>query len=208
MLVKDQNVFILLESDSSQRILRQGVVIECNDESFTAQFTETLALQVGQSVLAHAEVNRRFMQQGATVTALLEDPNNLTIVFNRVGEPISAESRNAFRVSVAAANLTAVVADDKSARLLDVSATGFGVVSSEKLKVGQMLEATLSYNGQSYTGPARVQCVKDYSPTQYRYGLHAVEERRFGKKNADLTKGLATISSAVQREQLNRLARA
>lgn len=212
MLMQGRDVFIWVpdpQKESRDRILIQGLVVECNAGAFVAQFDEPLAAGVGANVFAHAEVNRKFLQQAATVQAILpsQEGEKPLIAFARTGEPISAEGRGAFRVSVAAANIPARVSGDGQCQLVDVSATGFGVYSATAFNVGDTLEVELEYTDIACAGKARVQCIKETGGSRKRYGFHAVEAPRGHGKNG-LQSGLGQIAAAIQRDQLRRLARA
>ncbi len=206
MLTSGGDVFVLIPDGSEHRVLHKGTVTECSPTAFVAHFEEQLTPEPGTAVFAHAEVNRRFMQQGASVTAVLESEPGTTLAFELSGQPISADSRHAFRVSVAAACLLCAVAEDAKCVLLDVSATGFGVSSRSKFVLGENLRATLNWKGKQYSGPARIQSVRETGGSSVRYGLHAVEGA--GRKPTELQRGLGEITAAAQRDQLRRLARA
>lgn len=207
MLSQGKDVFILLPGEKRERVLHQGTVTECSEASFVAEFGEVLDLTVGVELLAHAEVNRKFMQQGATVQAVLSASPKTIIAFTRTGQPIAADSRQSYRVSLAAHNLPAKINNDQRCQLIDVSATGFGVVSTTELSIGETVTATVGYNGVTATGEARIQSARDFGGGKFRYGLHAVEAQR-GKPKSELQVALMKISLEVQRDQLRRMARA
>lgn len=206
MLNQGKDVFILMPGEKLERVLHQGTVTECSEASFVAEFGEVLNLAVGVELLAHAEVSRKFMQQGATVQAVLSSSPKTIVAFIRTGQPIAADSRQSYRVSLAAHNLPAKINDDQRCQLIDVSATGFGVVSETKWSIGESVTATVSYNGITATGEARVQSAREFGG-KFRYGLHAVEVQR-GKAKSELQVALMKISLEVQRDQLRRMARA
>jgi hypothetical protein len=209
MLTQGRDVFLWIPTEGPKRdcALIQGAVLEVNPQSFVAQFLDPITPAVGTKVFAHAEVGRKFMQQAATVQAVLEADANPVIAFTRDSEPISADERHAFRVSLVAACLPAQVDEDDECLLLDVSATGFGVSSTTPFKLGDVVKVQLAYNGEGCAGLARIQSARPLYGSKFRYGLHALEAPR-GQAANDLQAGLARISASVQREQLRRLARA
>ena len=90
--------------------------------------------------------------------------------------------------------------------LLDVSVTGFAVVAPDRCgvgKVGNVVNATLNYEDEQYTGEARIQSVRDLGGHKIRYGLFGVT----GDKAGNLPYGQQKIGMAIQREQLRRRAR-
>lgn len=198
-------VFLLLPTQTKERILQPGIVTDRTAEGFVAELQSAQPPEIGATLLAHCEVNRKFMQQGATVTAVLASEPRPVVAFTLTGEAISADSRASFRVSLAAANLPATIDKDTNCQLLDVSATGFGVFSRSALQPGQTVTATIAYGGQSFSGAARVQSIRETAPGTYRYGLHAIEAKPGAAKNP-LQKGLVQISAQVQRDQLRRRA--
>jgi hypothetical protein len=160
-------------------------------------------------VLAHAELNQKFLRQAASVQAILpgaagEKP---LVAFTLTGEPVSADGRSAFRVSIVAANVPATVGQDDQCQLVNVSATGFGVYSKSAFAVGGIVEVELTYNNLTCAGKARVQSASETRWGTMRYGLHAVEAPRGHGKNG-LQTGLGQIAAAIQRDQLRRMARA
>lgn len=207
MLTQGKSVFILLPGNKKERILHEGTVTECGVDTFVAEFSEPLIIEVGTGVLAHAEAGRKFMQQGATAQVIFSSSPKTIIAFQRNGQPIAADSRQSYRVSLAAQQLPARVNDDDQCKLLDVSATGFGVSSKSMWLVGEIVQATVGYNGMTCSGEARVQSMREFGPGSYRYGLHAIEAKR-GRTKSDLQLGLMKISLEVQRDQLRRMARA
>ena len=206
MFTAQGDFFVLLPTTSKHRILHPGTVVECSATSVVGKLKEPLTLEPGTQVLLLAELNRKFMQQGASVHAVLDAGAEPTVGFALEGQPISAEGRSAYRVSLAASNLACTFGADKQAILLDVSPSGFAVSSSLKLNVADTVRVSLNYGGQSFGGQARVQSVRDLGGSKARYGLHAIEAGR-GQKN-DLQRGLGSVTAAAQRDQLRRRARA
>lgn len=207
MFTPGRDMFLLIPDGSDERILYPGVVVEAPKGALVTRFNDPISPSVGSTVFAHCEVNRKFMQQAATVTAVLKTDPQPMFAFTLTGQPISAETRSVYRVSVAAAGNVWATLNRRAERCLvhDLSATGFGLMSSAVLQRGEEVEATISYDGRTYHGKARVQSIRPRPKGEFRYGFHAIESR--GKAAADsLNKGLGLISAAVQREQLRRLA--
>jgi len=133
-----------------------------------------------------------------------DDPFPQTIAIQAVGEPVSAESRQCFRVSTVMSGRTAVLGDEAGCDLLDVSVTGFSVNASEQHDVGDQVPAVHEHDGRRYSGRTSVQSVAAVRDGSYRYGLHCVND----DQSRALTEALQQISMAVQREHLRRRARA
>lgn len=227
MLAIDAGIFLRMPLESDKRILHPAVIKECREKVFTVEVDEPLKLEAGDEILVYYEIKREFMQQPARVDAVLmsdpeaepddesagdaegesdreaETPVKMMIGFETTGDPVSAESRQCYRVSTALAGLTTQLGNETGCQLLDVSASGFSVISSARHKLGSIVPAVLHHDGRTYKGKACVQSIRELEPDRIRYGLYCVENRSI---TGDLQKGMQTISMAVQRQQLRRLA--
>ena len=143
------------------------------------------------------------MQQPARIEAVLQSEPRTVFGFETTGELVSAEARQCYRVSTVMASLTAVVADEECP-LLDVSASGFAILSTAQHKMGKVVTVVLHYKGTKYTGQARIQSIREMPDGRIRYGFNAQDSKRAG---GDLHKGQRQITMDVQREQLRRFAR-
>lgn len=121
--------------------------------------------------------------------------------FVTVGEPVSAESRQCYRVSMAVSGLVVQV-EGVPCQLVDASATGFAVSCSKEPSVGQTVPVSISFEGKSYVGSATVQGAFALPSGKFRVGMHIVK----GGAQGSLSIGLQKITSAVQRAQLRRRA--
>jgi hypothetical protein len=201
MLNAGSVMYLWIPDESGERILHSGKVIESDAETFVAEFEEPLAPPVGADVNAYGEVNGKFHQQGAAVTAIRRPLPNPVIAFKRVGKPVSAENRGSYRVCVATWGIYARIGPEDKCLVVDVSPEGFGVITQEPCKLGALVEVSLSYEGETITGRARCQTARLRSDGRGRYGFLSLEENR------DMRKTLERITAAVQRMQLRRLAR-
>ena len=133
-----------------------------------------------------------------------DNPRPQTFVIQTVGDCISAESRQCFRVSTVLSNRTATIGGESDCDLLDVSITGFSVKASKEYAIGEQVDAIHDHDGRRYTGKACVQSIAPLRNGEFRYGLYCVNDA----ESKALTDALQKISMAVQREQLRRRARA
>ena len=202
MWTNGSDFFIEFPGSSSGRILHAGTVIGMQESSVLVQPKASLALEPGQDIRIFFERDREFMQQPARVEASLED-ECLTLAIQPLGEAVSAESREYYRVSTVFADLS-IDFGGETCQLTDISALGFSVLSQDQHARGDIVSATISHEGTSYRGEAQVQSVTDLGGTQ-RYGLVCASEKSSG---ATLQKGLQKVSMDVQRSQLKRRARA
>ena len=184
--------------------LHAGKVSAISAKGFTISFeVQSFQLEEGAEVIAYYEVNRRFMQQPVRVLSVVRtEEGGLSMELETTGDPVSAESRECYRVSCYASGIKAQLGEDPElCEVLDMSATGFAVFSTAKYEVGQTLQATLYHDGESIPGTIVVQSAREYGKN-LRYGLRAIDDKR---KNATLKSALGRVSLAVQRAQAARL---
>lgn len=198
MLAVGNAVFLLIPSPSKRRILHPGVVIESDSTTFVAEFEYPVAPPLDSDVNAYCEVNGKFFQQGARVTEI-HTGTSCVIVFQRVGEPVSAESRQTYRVSLVAADFIAQVDKETQCQVLDISPEGFSAITSRKLNLGSLVQIKVAGEGQTFETPARVQTVKERSDGKFRYGFLVPHENIAARKTMQL------LSVTMQRLQLKRL---
>ena len=186
--------------------LHAAEIAEAQHPKYAAFFKQDVPdVEVGQEVLVYYERKREFMQQAARIesTTQTEDDEQLRFEFELTGEVISAESRQCFRVSTVISDMTADLGDEADCQLMDVSVTGFAVTASTVHKIGQVVKAKLRHQDQEFSGAVRIQSIRELGPGQIRYGLHGLSTLEGG---GNLLRGIALISTAVQRQQLQRLA--
>ena len=225
MLKPGAEAFLQFPSETADRILHRGqIIMQCN-EVFAAVFDEPdLAPDLGQEVLIYAMPDHEFMQQSARIvdppventpeTGAGEPPagdggaashGSPPVHLVTVGDPVSAESRQCYRVVAIMTDRTAKLNDEEDCKLLDVSATGLALISTGSYRIGDLVTTTLNDKKMKFTGQVSVKSIKPLEDGYTRYGLHCAED---GRSSGDLDKGIQKISTAIQREQLRRLNRA
>ena len=138
----------------------------------------------------------------AAATAPSNSATRLLVGLHVTGEPVSAEGRSAYRVVTSIAGGVTVTLDNNlECAVLDVSATGFSVISDAPLLQGQVVRVVIHHELEDIQGSAIVQSVKELAGGQRRIGLHCAGNSR---SNGQLHRGLQRISAAVQRQQLRR----
>jgi len=193
-----------LSGKSKRRILHPAKVVGLQDDKYTAEVEEqSLPVESGQDILVNFEKNREFMQQSARIESVDESEGRQVITFATTGEPVSAESRQCYRVSTVMMELTAGLGPERGCPVLDVSTTGFSVIAAEDYSIGNLVDASIEFEDQSYSGKLSIQSVRELSPGRIRYGLHCSEAKT---SPGDLAKGLQRMSLQIQRAQLRRLA--
>jgi hypothetical protein len=194
---------ILFQEPTCQtRRLRRSVVIESSSENFSIRFVaDPFAFEVDQEVLMYFSGKTEFMQQIGCVKEIVEaeegsDERPLFLI-EPIGDEISAESRQNYRVSTLSADLEARV--DLSVQ--DLSSSGFAVVASAEYQIGQTIEVSIAHGEDECHGIASVQSIRSLNSDRIRYGLRAIEE---DPHTGQFLQVLQRISLAVQREQLQR----
>lgn len=198
MFAPGNQIFLFIPTGAKQRVLHPGRIIEATAENVVALFEEKIRPTVGAQVNVYGHVNGKFFQQAASVAALLADGATPTIAFNLAGQPVSAEGRQVFRVSTAAADILTCFGDEKRCKTLDVSAVGLGLVAGDEHKIGATLPVALEHEGQKITTAARVQTIKQRDDGAFRYGLLVTQNDK------DALRALQQLSGAIQRKQLRR----
>ena len=108
------------------------------------------------------------------------------------GAPVGADLRSTARVSTVVVGLGVTVNDEVDCPMLDASAVGFAVLSSQKLEVGQIVAARFTYQRRTYRGNAAVCSARALSAQDFRYGLQCVPEL-----SGTLVTGLRAVYTGV-----------
>ena len=198
--------FVQVPDESSQRILHSAVVQGFTNKTYTAELQEDAALlESGQDIFVYYESSGKFARQPARIDLIADTPSGRTFSFQFTGDAVSGESRQCYRVSTVMAAVTATFGGEENCPVVDVSATGFAVIAAEQYMATDIVEATIRFEGETFSGRGRIESVRELSAGRIRYGLHCVD----GKSTDEtLSKGLQQISAAVQRQHLRRLSRA
>ena len=203
-MIKTGNDILFQEPSCETRRLRRSVVEDANDEQISVRFVaEPFAFEAGQEVLMYFNGKREFMQQVARVEEVVENDaeEGPLFVLELVGDAISAESRQHYRVSTMSAGIEARMGGEESLSVQDLSSTGFAVIASEEYPIGQTVEVGIAHQEEQCHGVASIQSVRELGPGRIRYGLRAIEE---DPHTGTFLEVLQRISLSVQREQLQR----
>ncbi len=218
MINAGDQFYVQIPSQSGGRILQPAVVVEHSDSKYTAELeVESPSLEAGNDIVVFFEQKKEFMQQSGridmvkpcdmptddsiTASGETESPMSTLIGFQLVGEPVSAENRQCYRVSTVMVELTATLDGEANCHLLDISSSGFSLLSSREHSYGSLVEVTLEYGEKTYTGQARIQNIIEHPRGVFRYGLHGIEDKQ---AESELGKGRQVISMDIQRLQLRR----
>ena len=198
----NDNVFFRLPTEDAgkRRVLRPATVLAVDAAGCELQLENVVEVVNATEAFVHFEAKRKFWQQSVRVGALEpERPGVLRLQFQ--GTPVSAESRQAFRVSCLGANIKAKVGDEAACEVVDLSVTGLAFYAETSYHVGHRVRVLLVHDGKEYKGFATVQSARSLHAKMFRYGAHCTDGA-----NDNLAKSLAALGLAVQSEQLRRLA--
>lgn len=200
MLNSGQGMYLLVAATSEKRDLYPGKVVVSTRESFTVEFDTPLALPIGFETLAFCSVRGKFFQQGATLTEVRTDSSTPAYVFRRESEPVSAEQRQTYRLSIALSGIQAQIGLQEKCQVVDFSPEGLGAIGSPGFSIGSVQKVSLTHGEFTIDADARVQTIKVMANGKVRYGL-LVPRSNIAARGA-----LEKLSASFQRVQLRRLA--
>ena len=207
MLNIDTELFVRIPQDFEQRILHPAKVTAIENDLYSFEFEESdLDLQPKEKIAVYYEIAQEFLQQTARIEMVSPNPEAAAgpiIGVSITGKPVPAESRHCFRVSTALGNLEADIATEQRCKLMDVSLTGFAVAADGAYGIGNVINAVLRHEGKRYKGRVCVQSIKALRTGKVRYGFYCIDNHG---PSGNLPQGLQKIHTAMQREQLRRLA--
>jgi len=203
-MIDQGNTFHLqFPEDIEPAILHEAEVLDLSQDTIMAQAKESfLALEIGLPVTVYYQLRKIFVQQAAKITAI-HHGDHPTFALALLGKTTSVENRQCYRVSTTLTELTCVFNDKPNCPILDVSLTGFAVISRDDLQVGSRIEAGLKdLKGREYQG----QCViRSQTPLDegFRYGIECDDQRLDGNT---LQRAVSSLSMSLQRQELRQLA--
>ena len=205
MLKECSEIFLKDFAGSFERILYPATIIEVRDDLYIVEFEEPhFRPEVEQNVFIFFEYSRNFYQQLTTILEINEtEEGNRQIVLRTVGEAVSAEHRQFYRISTVISEIHAKIGSESECRVSDISIEGVSFISKKKYPMGQTLIVSVFSEMTKISGRMCIQNIRELDNDLVRYGLRVIEEQ--GTMN-ELENGLREISTHIEREQLNRLA--
>ena len=217
MLRIGQNVFLQLDG-KSRRTLHPSQVVEVTPNALTIEMDESIfsfdvegdcwTIEAAQEILIYYNLDGKFVKQTARIDEEFEaeheenddnkdDQKKVFVKMEPMGEPVSSESRQFHRVSTVFEELSASFGQCDDCKIVDVSITGFALISPEEFPVGKVVTATARYKDLQPTGSVCIHSVRALRNGHFRYGLHCVEK--------SFQEQLQKLSMDVQRQILRRL---
>jgi hypothetical protein len=204
MLKTESVIFFNIPDVSEERVLHRAKIITVKENLYSAELEEEdLDFKDEMGLFIYFKMERQFMRQAARIGSVIETETNTLVEFETIGEPFSAENRQALRISSMGTDLKATFGAEENCEVVDVSATGFAVYSSKEHAIDSRVEATLCFEGETFKGMVTVMAVVKRKG-KIRYGVHCIDDPKI---DTSLKKGLGRITMAIQRKQLARLAR-
>jgi hypothetical protein len=200
MLAPGSSTFLFVPNPANQRVLYSGKVLESDAQTVLAEFEKPIEVESGTDVNLYGEVRGKFHQQGALVSEIRQQQPTPIIAFTRVGEPVSAENRQMYRVCVVNSGITVRVANHDYCPVVDISPAGIAAIVPGEFRMGWMIELCLKHEGQTVAAMARIQTIKPRPDGKCRYGFLIPQNNKAARALLD------KVSISIQRLQLRRFA--
>jgi len=185
-----------------KKALHRATLVElANGRAVVELLPGALRLSPGQELLVYYAITGQLMRQTVKVERVEQKEVKLYVTCRPVDDPVPAEDRECYRVSMLTADVEVSLGEERRLSLIDMSVTGFAVLAHEVHHLGMRLPASIGYEGKTYRGTVRVQSARP-SGDQVRYGLRVLAATGKGE---NLEKGLQHITMRIQRAQLRRL---
>jgi len=215
MLTVEKEIFFKAPNDTSQYSLRPAKIVNRMNGTYSAELIESdltvplgrdvdFFVAEGQEMFVYYEKQRTFVKQLVTIEEVTQAEVK-TLHFKLYGSLETAENRQYYRVSTIIGDLTARLGAEQNCKLLDVSVSGFAVATKKQYKPEEIVEATLRYEGEEFSGKACIKSTRPWSRGHGRYGTHHLGPHEGGR---ELHRGMKKIAMALERQQLRRLAAA
>lgn len=182
---------------SEQRLCR-GAVTEADGDALVVEFVDPLWTTAGAKAVVHLNPSAgRFVRFAAQVERMVRQTPRPAVRFERIGEndPPDGDNRRSFRINAQGAGASATINDAEAWTLLDVSFNGFGMSGGQEHQVGEVVNVTLRFRGQQFTGLASVANVRR-DDDGFRFGLE------LSPQESELQEGLEAIVTTIELEQL------
>ena len=204
MLKTETHFLFQIPDKTEKRVLHRAKVVSVEGILYTAeQEDESPVIEDEMNFFIYFEIDRKFMCQNAQVKSVSKTESNTLFEFETFGQPFSAESRQALRISSVGADLSATFGSEENCEVVDISPTGFAVYGKKKHEIGSHVEVTLNFQGETFKGMANVMtAIKRKGGI--RYGVRCIDDPKVG---SSLKNGLGRITMTIQRQQLARISR-
>ena len=203
MLKKGSPIYLGLDDPSGRRVLHAGIIAAMAQDRWTIEFENSeLPIKTGDEYRIYYHEFQEFVQQRVEVDEHLENGPVSRVVMKLIGDVISADTRQEYRVSAINAGMTVTLDTEEGCTIQEISTSGLGLVSDRKYSIGQILDVTLHFEDDHFSGQAVVEWIRQLDGDRTRYGLRGL----FDAKGSDtLQIGLMRFTLAVHRQNLQRV---
>jgi hypothetical protein len=194
-------VYLGLDDSSGGHVLHAGIIAAIAQNRWTIDFENSeLPIKTGDGWLIYCYETEEFIQRVQIEEQSMKG-SQLRVVMKVIGDLVSPDTREEYRVSAIDAGLMATLDTEEGCTIQDISLSGLGLVSGRKHSIGQTLDVTLHFENEDFSGRMVVQCIRQLDGERTQYGLRGVFD---AKDEHPLRIGLMRIALVIQRPQLQR----
>ncbi len=203
MLKEGSSVYLGLDDPSGGRVLRPGTIAAIAQDRCTIEFENSeLSIKTGDGCLIYYHEFQEFVQRRVRVEEQSETGPRSRVVMKFIGDAVSADTRQEYRVSAINAGLTVTLDGEEGCTIQEISMSGLGLVSDRKYSIGQILNVTLHFEGENSSGQMVIEWARKLDGDRTQYGLRGL----FDAKGSDMLRiGLMRFTRAVHRQNLQRV---
>ena len=203
VLKEGSSVYLGRDDPSGGRVLRPGTIAAIAQDRCTIRFENSeLSIKIGDGRLIYYHEFQEFVQRRVRVEEQSETGPLLRVVMKFIGDAVSADTRQEYRVSAINAGLTVTLDTEEGCTIQEISMSGLGLVSDRKYSIGQILDATLHFEDDHFSGQVVVEWIRQLDGDRTRYGLRGL----FDANGSDTLRiGLMRFTLAVHRQNLQRV---
>jgi hypothetical protein len=196
-------VYLGLDDASGVRVFHAGIIAAIAQDRWTIEFEDSkLPIKTGDGWLIYYHEFQDFAQRRVQIEEKSKEGPPLRVVMKVIGDAVSVDARQEYRVSAINAGLTATLGTEEDCAVQDISMSGLGLVSGRKHSIGQTLDVTLHFEDEDFSGRVVVQCIRQLDGERARYGLRGLFEAKGGDP---LRSGLMRMIMGIQRQHLRRI---
>ena len=203
MLKEGSPVYLERDDPSGGRVLRPGSIAAIAQDRCTIRFENSeLSIKIGDGCLIYYHEFQKFVQRRVRVEEQSETGPHSRVVMKFIGDAVSADTRQHYRVSAINAGLTVTLDTEGGCTIQEISMSGIGLVSDRKYSIGQILNVTLHFEVEDYDGQMVIEWTRKLDGDRAQYGLRGL----FDAKGRDMLRiGLMRFTRAVHRQNLQRV---
>jgi hypothetical protein len=200
VLKEGSPVYLALDDPSGGRVLHPGIIAAIAQDRCTIGFENSeLSIKTGDGCRIYYHEFQEFVQRRVRVEEQSETGPLSRVVMKFIGDAISADTRQEYRVSAINAGLTVTLDTEEGCTIQEISRSGLGLVSDRKYSIGQILNVTIHFVGEDFSGQMVIEWIRQLDGDRTQYGLRGL----FDAKGSDILRiGLMRFTRAVHRQNL------